>query len=182
MLYLGLQRGPFTYFVTGMQKALVNRTCVRVPLMIAGKVSYRVASNTSRRAVRGEANCLSNRATTSLPDVFLLLSQTSLGLASLAFSLQGNRNSMATETQTQQPLASTKCAPTSSTHAMEVVATSDSMRRPHLTRKLMLVSDLDDTMVGVCSESDAYTAAFRDFWHHAQASGHPCKLVYNTGR
>jgi hypothetical protein len=89
---------------------------------------------------------------------------------------------MASETQVPPIQASGNRASPSSSQATEVLSTTQNMRRPHLTRKLLMVSDLDDTMVGVCKESDAYTAAFRDFWHQAQASGHPCKLVYNTGR
>jgi hypothetical protein len=51
-----------------------------------------------------------------------------------------------------------------------------------ISRRLMLVSDLDDTFVGPEPAADAQTAKLRDVWQQARARGLPCKLVYNTGR
>ena len=51
-----------------------------------------------------------------------------------------------------------------------------------LVRPLILVSDLDDTLIGSTPAADAATAAFKVMWDRSKAAGVRCTLAVNTGR
>lgn len=48
--------------------------------------------------------------------------------------------------------------------------------------KPLLVSDLDDTLLGSTPAADASTAAFKAVWDRSRAAGVNCTLAINTGR
>lgn len=56
----------------------------------------------------------------------------------------------------------------------------------HLTKPLLLVSDLDDTLtqntLQDVQHADAASAAFKGMWETSRAAGINCKLAINTGR
>jgi len=51
-----------------------------------------------------------------------------------------------------------------------------------LAKPLLLVSDLDDTLIGSTPAADASTAAFKAVWDRSRAAGVNCTLAINTGR
>jgi hypothetical protein len=55
-----------------------------------------------------------------------------------------------------------------------------------LLKPLLLVSDLDDTLVQHTFEgaqgAETAAAAFKDLWERSKAAGINCKLAVNTGR
>jgi hypothetical protein len=55
-----------------------------------------------------------------------------------------------------------------------------------LSRPLLLVSDLDDTLLPCklpqLPQHEQAAAVFREVWNRSRALGLPCKFVINTGR
>lgn len=55
-------------------------------------------------------------------------------------------------------------------------------RGARLAAPLLLVADLDDTLISKNAELDAGSAAFKALWERSSAAGMRCKLAINTGR
>eukprot|EP00878_Enallax_costatus_P017652 GHUV01018546.1.p3 GENE.GHUV01018546.1~~GHUV01018546.1.p3 ORF type:complete len:111 (+),score=39.19 GHUV01018546.1:561-893(+) len=87
-----------------------------------------------------------------------------------------------------QTASAAHATPAASTHQVATHMAADSimpaaLAGSQLIKPLLLVSDLDDTLLGnAIKDVDSHSTTFKTVWERSRALGINCKLAINTGR